>query len=128
MNNTPTINIGDFLIRPKFLGFVEHVGVFLGNGLVFHNTPERGEHVSTVQEFSAGQPIRVQPKAADAESIIARVRRALENPKEYHLLFHNCEDTANETTEGKAKSPTIAFIIIAILIGLVIWLLTRSKK
>jgi hypothetical protein len=127
MNSNPLVGIGDFLMRPKFLG-IDHTGVFLGAGMVFHNTPERGEHVSTVQEFSAGHPIRVQHTGANPATVIARVRKALANPKKYNLFFSNCEDSANEATHGKSKSPTVAIIVFLLLSGFIIWCFSRRRS
>ena len=52
---------GDILLRRK--GFVLHKGIALGNGRVFHNTPIKGEHVSTEEHFRAGH--RMYVDAAD---------------------------------------------------------------
>ena len=52
---------GDILSRRK--GVVMHRGVALGNGQVLHNTPSRGEHISSVEEFRAGQRLHVEPRS-----------------------------------------------------------------
>lgn len=49
--------IGDFLTRPKALG-ATHVGVWLGGGAVYHNAPDRGEHISSVADFAKGHRLR----------------------------------------------------------------------
>ena len=53
------IRPGDILRRPK--GLHEHVGVAWFDGRVLHNSPRRGEHLSSVDEFAAGRAVRVQP-------------------------------------------------------------------
>jgi hypothetical protein len=43
---------GDIVSRRK--GLVMHKGVSLGGGRILHNTPFRGEHVCTEEEFADG--------------------------------------------------------------------------
>ena len=48
----PDYQPGDIVARRKWL--VMHKGVVLGDGRILHNTPWRGEHVSSEREFRAG--------------------------------------------------------------------------
>ena len=48
---------GDIVSRRK--GMVMHRGIALGDGRVLHNTPFRGEHISSEEEFSAGRRLYV---------------------------------------------------------------------
>jgi len=128
MNNAVRINVGDILTRPKFPG-VDHMGVFAGNNLVCHNTPDKGEHISTVQEFADGQPMKVQRTGADASKTIPRINQRLANPKRYDLFRRNCQHTANEIVYGVAKSPIVAAILFALallLAGMLVRRLVRA--
>lgn len=112
-----TLSIGDFLLRPKFLG-VTHVGVWMGGGAVFHNAPGRGEHISSLAEFARGAPVWIQPKNADSSTVINRVRSKLSRPHEYDLISNNCEHAANEVVTGKPFSDQLcAVVVIAMVIG-----------
>jgi len=122
MNNS--LAIGDFLTRPKALGFIEHVGVYLGSNAVATNTPEKGEHVTTLQEFASGQPVKVQRTNANPVAVTVNAQKILSNPKRYDLFARNCEHTAHEIIHGIAKSPMLAVLGILALIG-VFWLLFR---
>jgi hypothetical protein len=118
MNPNLTIAVGSQLYRQK-LAFIEHEGVVVGVNAVYHNTPEKGEHVSTISEFSAGQKIRIERTNADAQMLLTRVRSALRNPKKYHLVFRNCQHTASEMIHGTARSfwsvvGIIAFCVLAV--------------
>lgn len=125
MNYTANIGIGDLLFRTKF-PFVNHKGVVVGNGLVCHNTPERGEHLSTVQEFTAGQPVRVQRTGANPADVVSRANKVLADPKKYNPAFRNCEHTASEIIYGIAKSPFVLTALSILLIaGLLVWLFRR---
>ena len=99
---------GDVLSRPK--GLVTHRGIALGDGRVLHNTPGRGEHISSEQEFASGHRVRVTPGTYDAR------QRALSHAshfeyarrgRRYHLLGNNCEHTVSRATSGAARSPQL---------------------
>jgi len=128
MNYIANIGIGDLLFRPKFFGFMklEHVGVVVPQNMVLHNTPERGEHVSTVQEFAAGQAVRVQKTGSNSADVLSRANKVLADPKRYNPAFRNCEHTAFEVISGVAKSPFVLAVVgILLFIGLLVWLLRR---
>ena len=94
---------GDIVARRK--GPVMHKGIALGDGRILHNTPWRGEHVSTEAEFRAGRRLRVTRLEAEAR------RRALDSAghasRRYNLLTNNCEHTVNRATTGRATSPQL---------------------
>ncbi len=127
MNHTPIIGIGDVLMRPKFFGLVQHRGVFVGGNAVLTNTPGKGEHLVTVDEFSAGERITPHRSGANPLDVLARGRRILANPRKYDPILRNCEHTTTELTDGKAKSPSLIFVgAVAATIG-VIYALTRRS-
>ena len=122
------LNIGDLLIRPKCPGFINHVGVCVGPNAVLQNTPSRGEHIATVQEFAAGAPIQVKPTGVSPVLVLSRLREMLHRRRPYHVLERNCEHTATEVTFGKAISPQMVFwtcLAIAVAAG---WLLFSGKR
>lgn len=128
MVNAVRMNVGDILMRPKFPG-VDHWGVFAGNNLVCHNTPDKGEHISTIQEFANGQPMKVQHTGADASKMIPRINQRLANPKRYDLFRRNCQHTVNEIVYGVAKSPLVVAILFALallLAGMILRRLVRA--
>jgi hypothetical protein len=127
MNYPSILGIGDVLMRPKCFGFVQHRGVFLGGNAVITNTPDRGEHLATVDEFSAGERITPHRSGANPLDVLARGQRILAHPRKYDPIFRNCEHTASELTDGKAKSPSLTFVVVlAATIG-VIYALTRRS-
>ena len=80
-----SIPAGHLISAPK--GIVTHVGLSLGNGLVFHNNPENGEHISDLTRFHKGKPVRIDGELDkfdfhQALTIIASVRKP---PKSTHL-------------------------------------------
>lgn len=123
-----TLSIGDFLLRPKLPG-ITHVGVWMGGDSVFHNAPDRGEHVSSVAEFAKGENIQVEPKNADPVTVIARVQTKLTQPRGYDPISNNCEHSANDVVTGRAFSiqlRVVAVGIVAVTLG-VAYLALRKR-
>ena len=113
---------GDIVARRK--GLWMHQGVALGDGRVLHNTPLRGEHVSTEAEFRRGKPLRVKP--------LDNVRRwrALQyaehgERRRYNLLTNNCEHTVSRAANGRAESPQLAAWAAGVGVAGVAFALTR---
>lgn len=111
------------IARQKLTGFGEHWGVLLPNGIVAHNTDDKGPHYVTMQEFSAGKNIRIIRKVppSEYESTLWRIQQELSNPKDYDLVTNNCEIFANRVTGHPPKSPQImgwgfVFVIISLTV------------
>ncbi|MEM7216760.1 MAG: hypothetical protein AAF515_00245 [Pseudomonadota bacterium] len=98
---------GDVLSRRK--GVVMHRGIALGDGRVLHNTPRRGEHISSEAEFAAGHRVRVQPQAYGARRRAIAHATALEYGagRRYNLLGNNCEHTVHRASDGESRSPQL---------------------
>ena len=93
---------GDVVSRRK--GFLMHKGIALRDGRILHNTPFRGEHVCSVDEFRAGKRLHAT-RLERAER--HRALRAVDGDglRSYNLLTNNCEHTVNRATTGRATSP-----------------------
>ena len=118
-----SLSIGNILTRPK-LGFIDHMGVVVADNSILHNTPERGEHISTLDEFAAGEHVKIQRTKVNPFSVIANSRRIIPNAKKYDLFGRNCEHTAYEALHGVPQSPKLVALGIILFIALV-WLLFR---
>lgn len=123
--NYPNVLTGDLLMRAKWLNFVNHTGVAISPNRVLHNTPEKGEHVSTLEEFSQGKQVEVQRTGADPLAVSQRAQKVLANPQKYDPISRNCEHTANEVAQGRAKSPQAIFWIFGVALFL-IWFFRRN--
>lgn len=124
----PTINIGDILTKRKLLGIIEHYGVVIGRNTVLQNTPERGEHAVTIDEFAKGQAIQVKPTGVDPSVVSARGQEILANPKRYHPAKRNCQHTAFEAISGEAKSPTATLALFVVAIAAIIAAVISLRK
>ena len=99
----PDYQPGDIVARRKWL--VIHKGVVLGDGRILHNTPWRGEHVSSEREFRAGRRLRVTP--LDHGTRRQTLNAANDGARRYNLFTNNCEHTVNRVTTGRASSPQL---------------------
>ena len=116
---------GDILRRPKFL--FKHVGIHLGNGLVLHNSPDKGEHVSDVNEFASGHEIEVIPTPPSMKAkIMEGVQDTLRHPRGYDAATNNCQHTATRITEGRAYSPAVLVVGLLVL-GILAMALARGR-
>lgn len=109
MNLIAFLKPGDVLTAPKALGFVQHMGLVVGTNQVLQNTPERGEHLSTVEGFAQQRPVKVVRTGADPRLVQARTSQALRQRSKYDLLSNNCEHTVTKVLNGVAHSPQVIF-------------------
>ena len=118
---------GDILSRRK--GLVQHKGIALDDGRVLHNVPGRGEHVSSLREFSAGRRVRAQRLSVAQRQRALRAARshayAQDDGRGYHLLRNNCEHTVNRLSMGEARSPQLRGWIAGLGIAGAALVLTR---
>jgi hypothetical protein len=99
--------IGTMLSRPKD-GLVLHWGVITGPDLIFHNTPERGEHESSISAFAGGKRVTIRGRVQDLGAFGRRVSLKKANPLPYHFLNNNCEHTLNALVGRPKASPQVA--------------------
>jgi hypothetical protein len=114
---------GDVLSRRK--GFVMHRGIALGDGRVLHNTPFKGEHVTSEAEFGAGQ--RVYVTRLDRGSRERALRHAESDPagRRYSLVSNNCEHTVTRAIAGEPESPQLREWLAGLGAGIALFALTR---
>jgi len=106
---------GDVVARRK--GLVMHHGVVLADGRILHNTPRRGEHVSTLAEFAKGHRVyRVGSTGA---------RRPYSASRRYNLFTNNCEHTVSRYAEGRASSRQLRGWVAGVSLAAVGLALTR---
>lgn len=112
---------GDVVYRRK--GLVRHKGLVLGDGRVLHNAPGRGEHISHMSEFGAGQRVWIEQRGVASSRSTATVLP--DRSRNYHLLTNNCEHTISRATRGRAESPQLKSWIAGIGLGALAFALTR---
>jgi len=114
---------GSVLSVPK--SFFNHKGMYVGEGLVFHNHPSSGERLVSLKSFSKGRTITVDEKGVfDPVAVMSRLNQSLTNPSPYRLS-KNCDHTVSKLRTGVPRSPQLRFfgllgvtLLATIIIGL----------
>ena len=118
-------DVGSEISVPK--GVVNHKGVYLGGGMVFHNHPNFGETIVPLGKFARGRSVKVvHPGVEDRASFFARLQVSLSNPREYSLLTSNCEHSASWLRTGKASSHQVR-IVGLIAFGALAYFASRAR-
>lgn len=120
------LSMYDVLERPKWP--VQHKGLYLGNRLVFHCTPENGEHISSLNEFCQGEVITAH--SSNLQSVFdikLRLKERIRLKEPYRYLSNNCEHVVSRILAGEATSPKLKSIINATAIILAVWVIIRQK-
>jgi hypothetical protein len=88
--------------------FYRHVGVYAGNGMVFHNHPDSGQQLVTLDHFAGGRKIKLRKTGVDdKQAFLLRLQQAQQQPNSYNLLRRNCEHTASTLRGGNPSSPQL---------------------
>lgn len=115
---------GDIVTRRK--GLVMHKGVALGGGLVLHNTPFKGEHISSERDFSRGNKIGViNMEHKQRQRALNHAYAYERESRSYHLLRNNCEHTVMRATTGNASSPQLKSWMIGLAAATLTFAVTR---
>ncbi len=117
---------GDIVSRRK--GLVMHRGVALGGGRVLHNTPFRGEHVCSEEEFRAGKRMYISSPAHHSRQQTlsrARAHANIDSGRSYNLITNNCEHTVTRATSGDARSPQLHSWVLGTGLAAATFALTR---
>lgn len=114
---------GDIVSRRK--GVLMHSGLVLEDGRVYHNTPFKGEHVSTMHEFQKNRRMSVHAtNEFERDEALRSYRDRSDRP--YNLFTNNCEHTISRATTGRGKSPQLASYLISGGVAAATLVLTRS--
>ena len=114
---------GDVVARRK--GPVMHKGVVMPGGRILHNTPGRGEHLSTLAEFAAGKRVHLVRRACGTSRARA-YEAAPRRDRGYNLFTYNCEHTASRVAHGREESPQLRGWIAGIGVAALTFALTRN--
>lgn len=107
-------------------GIVMHRGIALGDGRVLHNTPFKGEHISSEEDFSAGQRLYVTRMDRAARQRALLHAETDSHGRRYSLLGNNCEHTVSRAIGGEPESPQLREWVVGLVAGAALLALTRS--
>ena len=116
------IEPGDVVSRRK--GIFMHRGILLEDGEVLHNTPLRGLHKTSLDEFSKDKRLYPARHAVDVRE------RTLENVdsverRRYNPFVNNCEHVVTRAIRGEASSPQLRGWLLGVAFATAGLLLTR---
>ena len=100
-----------------------HRGIALDDGRVLHNTPFKGQHVSTFEDFSKGK--RVYESRHSSELRRKTLERIDQEHQRYNPFTNNCEHMVTRATKGSATSPQLKGILVGGALALAGIVLTR---
>lgn len=119
----PTFQRGDHLISAR-LGYKHH-GLYLGDNKIIHYrglesnlNPFKGKiEITTLEEFSLGNPITIQKQLTPKYSVEDSIDRAISRMGEdkYNVVTNNCEHFVNWCINGVQKSRQIKKAIAGII-------------
>ena len=107
---------------------ITHVGVYLGNGMVFHNHWRNNAEIISLHKFSNGRNIFVlENGTVDVGSFLVRLQQVILQSRSYNALTNNCEHAASYVRVGEAHSAQLASFVVVAFIGISIWALSVRK-
>jgi hypothetical protein len=121
------LSVGTVLGRPK--GLLEHQGIYLGDGLIFENSPKTGERISTFAEFSQNETVRILTNIKlSAVELYRRVATSLQKKRSYCPVTNNCEQSVNRIATGFAWSWQVLFWTLAAVLCIVVGAVMLRRK
>lgn len=101
-----------------------HRGIVLEDGRVLHNTPIKGCHTSTLEEFSKNKSVYPSNHRAEVRD---RTLSNLSNDDHhrYNPFNNNCEHTVTRATKNEAGSPQLRGWVMGAAFAAVGLLVTR---
>ena len=117
---------GDIVVRDK--GAFRHLGIVVHGGMVLHNTPELGEHISSMHEFCQGKPYRIFHMPNGFRWVVlANASRIAAYPRRYDVVSNNCEHTVTRALGQQPHSLQLALILMLGAVAALIFLASKAK-
>lgn len=114
MNSIPMT--GDLLYRQK--GIFGHAGVYLGDMMVFHHSPESGAEVVSLSDYADGKDVHIVKSGShNRQDLVAALEAILTTDSRYNPFTNNCEHLANTLLFGRHFSGQIQVGLISAAIG-----------
>lgn len=108
--------------RKKVSGLVAHAGLELnfsmGEGLILHTSPDKNTHLSTIEEFSAGEKLVKKTSINATQAIVDRINSRLFAGFKYSV-FNNCEHLASGVLTGRPTSAQLKTTLTLSALGIV---------
>ncbi|MDW3212174.1 MAG: lecithin retinol acyltransferase family protein [Reichenbachiella sp.] len=130
MRDNYLLKAGDVPIRNKSaFGIIDHFGLYIGNGNVIDNHPERGVRVVSLESFLNGREldriVRFKGNSYERSQVVRRANFMI--GQDYHLTKFNCEHFVNAAWGTEIKSNQVAAAGTLILFSAAIWGLSKLR-
>ena len=104
-----------------------HQGIALGDDRVLHNTPRRGEHISSMEDFRRGKQVRARRLGeAHRARALRHAGQAVDgDTRRYNLFKNNCEHTVTRATTGEATSRQLLAVGAGLVVGAAVLVAAR---
>lgn len=109
---------GAVLYCDLFLGYVEHSGIYIGNGLIIHkNSKGLIERVTPEQFISGTSALSIyvssfNNNAVGSEQVASRAESLLNQHQEYNFITRNCHQFCSYCLTGDKENYNISLALL----------------
>lgn len=130
LENKHSLQPGDVLVRNKsFFGIIDHYGLYVGNGKVIDNHPDRGVSLISLNAFLSGRELeriaRFNGNSFSKNQVVRKGYSML--GMNYQLTKFNCEHFVNEAWGAGRKSQQVGAVGVLFFFFLAIWGLSKTS-
>ena len=126
MNTTNDLNIGDLLYRSKSL--VQHVGVYLGNNTVIHNSPDGDIQEVRFEDFAENKDVKIEKVVLKNISILTNQLEIMRySTAKYSVTNNNCEQFARKLLGMRPTSPQVTAAVTGAAVGALFSVVAEKK-
>ena len=102
-------------------GALNHLGILLPDGRVAHCSPGRGEHVSSIEDFSMARDVTIL-EVVDRHlhrGTFERIAACMRSPQAYHATTNNCEMFVNRMLGRNPTSPQLSAALVLVAFAVI---------
>lgn len=101
MKNLPI----SIIYRNEWGGLIRHRAIYLGNGIVFENSPKHGERYIALDDFKQGKDISLERILTDHPQVLfQRAESSRRQNKPYDVFSNNCDHSTTRVSDGNGSS------------------------
>lgn len=126
MHTKTDLNIGDLLYRSKSL--VQHVGVYLGNNTVIHNSPDGDIQEVSFEDFAENKDVKIEKVVLENISILTNQLEIMRySTATYSVTHNNCEQFARKLLGMRPTSPQVTAVATGAVLGALVSVIAEKS-